>query len=97
MRLGVALNLSIFYHSIAGRVPRAYATAKEAFDLAVAELDTVPEGSKARRDCMDVMRRLQENVGAWREEVEYLASAGGDEEAIALQLERKHDYPTWDP
>ena len=34
---------------------------------------------------------------AWREEVAYLASAGGDEEALALQLERKHDYPTWDP
>ena len=78
-------------------MPRAYATAKEAFDAAVAELDRVPAGSKARRDCVDVLRRLHDNVARWRGEVEYLAQAGMDEEARALQLERKHGYPTWDP
>ncbi|KAL8142292.1 hypothetical protein V2J09_015324 [Rumex salicifolius] len=48
IRLGLALNFSVFYYEIMNSPERACQLAKQAFDEAIAELDTLSdEGSKA--------------------------------------------------
>ncbi|KAJ7769693.1 14-3-3 protein, partial [Mycena maculata] len=45
IRLGLALNLSVFYYEILNSPGRAYHLAKQAFNHAIAELDTLSEES----------------------------------------------------
>lgn len=45
IRLGLALNFSVFYYEILNAPDKACALAKQAFDDAIAELDTLSEES----------------------------------------------------
>ena len=45
IRLGLALNFSVFYYEILNSPDRACHLAKQAFDDAIAELDTLSEES----------------------------------------------------
>ncbi|KAJ1393934.1 14-3-3 protein, partial [Sesbania bispinosa] len=45
IRLGLALNFSVFYYEIMNSPERACHLAKQAFDEAIAELDTLSEES----------------------------------------------------
>lgn len=45
IRLGLALNFSVFYYEIVGKSDSACHLAKQAFDDAIAELDTLSEES----------------------------------------------------
>lgn len=45
IRLGLALNFSVFFYEILNSPDRACALAKQAFDDAIAELDHLPEDS----------------------------------------------------
>ncbi len=45
IRLGLALNFSVFYYEILNAPDRACHLAKQAFDDAIAELDTLNEDS----------------------------------------------------
>jgi 14-3-3 protein epsilon len=63
VRLGLALNFSIFYHDLVSQPARAAQLARNAFDEAVAELDqlTVSE----RKDSTFIMRALRQNLTLW--------------------------------
>ena len=63
IRLGLALNYSVFYYEILGQAERACQLAKTAFDDAIAELDTLSEDSY--KDATLIMQLLRDNLTLW--------------------------------
>eukprot|EP00747_Dinoflagellata_sp_TGD_P197538 gnl/TRDRNA2_/TRDRNA2_69022_c0_seq1.p1 gnl/TRDRNA2_/TRDRNA2_69022_c0~~gnl/TRDRNA2_/TRDRNA2_69022_c0_seq1.p1 ORF type:complete len:245 (-),score=67.37 gnl/TRDRNA2_/TRDRNA2_69022_c0_seq1:135-869(-) len=63
VRLGLALNLSVFYHEVVHDTNEALRTAKAALSAATAELDSVP--IEAQRDAMLSLQLLQDNITLW--------------------------------
>lgn len=63
IRLGLALNFSVFYYEIMSSPERACRLAKAAFDDAIAELDTLSEDSY--KDSTLIMQLLRDNLTLW--------------------------------
>jgi len=63
IRLGLALNFSVFYYEILNSAERACTLAKGAFDDAIAELDTLSEESY--KDSTLIMQLLRDNLTLW--------------------------------
>merc|ERR1712000_565262 len=63
IRLGLALNFSVFYYEILNSPDRACHLAKQAFDDAIAELDSLSEESY--RDSTFIMQLLRDNLTLW--------------------------------
>jgi len=72
IRLGLALNFSVFYYEILNSPDRACHLAKQAFDDAIAELDSLSEESY--RDSTLIMQLLRDNLTLWT------SSDGGEAE-----------------
>ncbi|KAK7290380.1 hypothetical protein RIF29_04764 [Crotalaria pallida] len=87
IRLGLALNFSVFYYEILNSPERACHLAKQAFDVAISELDTLSEDSY--KDSTLIMQLLRDNLTLWtsdipedgagEEKVESGRAAGGDD------------------
>ena len=60
IRLGLALNFSVFYYEILNSPDQACHLAKQAFDDAIAELDTLSEESY--KDSTLIMQLLRDNL-----------------------------------
>merc|ERR1719245_1242031 len=63
IRLGLALNFSVFHYEILNNPEEACTLAKSAFDLAIAELDTLSEESY--KDSTLIMQLLRDNLTLW--------------------------------
>lgn len=63
IRLGLALNFSVFYYEILNSPDRACHLAKQAFDDAIAELDSLSEESY--RDSTLILQLLRDNLTLW--------------------------------
>ena len=63
IRLGLALNFSVFYYEILQSPERACKLAKSAFDEAIAELDSLSEDSY--KDSTLIMQLLRDNLTLW--------------------------------
>jgi len=63
IRLGLALNFSVFYYEILNSPDQACHLAKSAFDDAIAELDTLSEESY--KDSTLIMQLLRDNLTLW--------------------------------
>ncbi|KAG7460616.1 hypothetical protein MATL_G00200560 [Megalops atlanticus] len=63
IRLGLALNFSVFYYEILNSPELACTLAKQAFDEAIAELDTLNEDSY--KDSTLIMQLLRDNLTLW--------------------------------
>jgi len=63
IRLGLALNFSVFYYEILNSPDRACRLAKQAFDEAIAELDTLSEDTY--KDSTLIMQLLRDNLTLW--------------------------------
>uniref|UniRef100_A0A8C1PWY3 Tyrosine 3-monooxygenase/tryptophan 5-monooxygenase activation protein, beta polypeptide b n=1 Tax=Cyprinus carpio TaxID=7962 RepID=A0A8C1PWY3_CYPCA len=66
IRLGLALNFSVFYYEILNSPENACHLAKTAFDEAIAELDTLNEDSY--KDSTLIMQLLRDNLTLWTSE-----------------------------
>jgi len=68
IRLGLALNFSVFYYEIRTAQEKACELAKKAFDDAIAELDTLSEESY--KDSTLIMQLLRDNLTLWTSETQ---------------------------
>merc|ERR1712174_21559 len=76
IRLGLALNFSVFYYEILNSPDRACHLAKQAFDDAIAELDSLSEESY--RDSTLITQLLRDNLTLWTSsEAEPAGEQGG--------------------
>lgn len=73
IRLGLALNFSVFYYEILNSPERACHLAKQAFDEAIAELDSLNEESY--KDSTLIMQLLRDNLTLWTSD---LPEEGGE-------------------
>ena len=89
IRLGLALNFSVFYYEILNSPDRACHLAKQAFDDAIAELDSLSEESY--RDSTLIMQLLRDNLTLWT------SSDGNDAEAPAASGEASKEAPAAAP
>ncbi|EPS59645.1 14-3-3 protein, partial [Genlisea aurea] len=80
IRLGLALNFSVFYYEILNSPDRACNLAKQAFDEAISELDTL--GEESYKDSTLIMQLLRDNLTLWSSDT---ADDGGDEIKEASQ------------
>ncbi|KAG0458023.1 hypothetical protein HPP92_023180 [Vanilla planifolia] len=67
IRLGLALNFSVFYYEIMNSPERACHLAKQAFDEAISELDTLSEDSY--KDSTLIMQLLRDNLTLWTSDI----------------------------
>lgn len=82
IRLGLALNFSVFYYEILNSPDRACRLAKAAFDDAIAELDTLSEESY--KDSTLIMQLLRDNLTLWTSDMQG-DEAGGEEKGEQVQ------------
>lgn len=89
IRLGLALNFSVFYYEILNSPDRACRLAKAAFDDAIAELDTLSEESY--KDSTLIMQLLRDNLTLWTSDMqgEQGEEAGGDEKDQLQDVDEK--------
>jgi 14-3-3 protein beta/theta/zeta len=74
IRLGLALNYSVFFYEIMNSPDRACSLAKQAFDDAIAELDTLNEDSY--KDSTLIMQLLRDNLTLWTSDTRDEQEAG---------------------
>lgn len=68
IRLGLALNYSVFFYEILNKPEKACELAKSAFDDAIAELDQLQEDSY--KDATLIMQLLRDNLTLWTSDAE---------------------------
>lgn len=76
IRLGLALNYSVFFYEILNEPQKACELAKTAFDRAIADLDTLKEDSY--KDSTLIMQLLRDNLTLWTSESEDNQEEGGN-------------------
>jgi len=83
---GLALNFSVFYYEILNSPDRACRLAKQAFDDAISELDSLNEDSY--KDSTLIMQLLRDNLTLWTSDMQ--PEEGGADQA-EQQLEDVED------
>jgi 14-3-3 protein epsilon len=68
IRLGLALNFSVFYYEILNSADRACQLAKQAFDDAIAELDAL-QSEESYKDSTLIMQLLRDNLTLWTQDI----------------------------
>lgn len=90
IRLGLALNFSVFYYEILNSPDRACRLAKAAFDDAIAELDTLSEESY--KDSTLIMQLLRDNLTLWTSDMQ--GEGDGDQKEGTVQdIENDENNP----
>ncbi|KAH9598030.1 14-3-3 domain [Trypanosoma melophagium] len=66
IRLGLALNFSVFYYEIMKEHEKGFQLARQAYDEAVTELETLDD--EAYRESNLIVRLLRDNLNLWTDE-----------------------------
>ena len=70
IRLGLALNKSVFYYEVFNDSESAIKIAKETLDMARNELQGVDEDDEQYRDAFAIINLIQENLNMWTVDME---------------------------
>ena len=68
IRLGLALNYSVFYYEVRNDPKEACTLAKKAFDDAIADIDQIEEDQY--KDATTIMQLIRDNLTLWTSELE---------------------------
>ena len=67
IRLGLALNFSVFYYEVLNEPSKACALAKQAFDEAIADIEQLEEDQY--KDSTTIMQLIRDNLTLWTSEL----------------------------
>lgn len=90
IRLGLALNFSVFFYEILNQPAEACQMARQAFDDAISELDNVSEESY--RDSTLIMQLLRDNLTLWTTDVAQTDAPPKQEMKEAKDEEKKDEW-----
>ena len=68
IKLGLALNLSVFYYEVVGNKEEACKLASETLEQSKKALDGVDEEDDEAKDSYSIVNLLQENLDMWKNE-----------------------------
>jgi len=68
IRLGLALNFSVFYYEVMNDPTKACSLAKQAFDDAIADIEHIEE--EQYKDSTTIMQLIRDNLTLWTSELE---------------------------
>jgi len=77
IRLGLALNFSVFYYEVRNDPKQACQLAKQAFDDAIAEIEKIEE--EDYKDSTTIMQLIRDNLTLWTTELEAGEDANDDD------------------
>ena len=80
IRLGLALNYSVFYYEILNSSDIACKFAKQAFDNAIADLDGLEEDEY--RDSATIMQLLRDNLTLWTSDLNEVQKEDDDKQEV---------------
>ncbi|CAG5885163.1 unnamed protein product, partial [Menidia menidia] len=83
IRLGLALNFSVFYYEIVNSPEKACQLAKSAFDEAIAMLDSL--NSDSYKDSTLIMQLLRDNLTLWMSDAQGEGEGEGEETEPAAE------------
>ncbi|XP_041868043.1 14-3-3 protein beta/alpha-B-like [Melanotaenia boesemani] len=83
IRLGLALNFSVFYYEIVNSPDKACQLAKSAFDEAIAMLDSL--NSDSYKDSTLIMQLLRDNLTLWMSDAQGEGEGEGEETERAAE------------
>ncbi|XP_071946626.1 14-3-3 protein epsilon-like [Antedon mediterranea] len=91
IRLGLALNFSVFYYEILNSPERACRLAKAAFDDAISDLESIKDDTY--RDSTLIMQLLRDNLTLWTADMEgdVEDAEGGEKEEKKEQVAQEEE------
>ena len=75
IKLGLALNFSVFYYEVKNDPKMACKIANDAFDLAIHQLENIEDGEY--KDSTTILQLLKENIDMWKSDIQ---EEGGEAE-----------------
>jgi 14-3-3 protein epsilon len=76
IRLGLALNFSVFYYEVRNDPKQACTLAKQAFDDAIADIEAIEEDNY--KDSTTIMQLIRDNLTLWTTELEHAEDNNDD-------------------
>jgi 14-3-3 protein epsilon len=78
IKLGLALNFSVFYYEVKNDAKEACKIASDAFDLAIHQLENIED--EQYKDSTTILQLLKENIDMWKADIQEQEEGGDGEE-----------------